>query len=123
MKFISEIAIIHDFRQSIWPDRFSSTVSIDRFSLIGAAKTKAYLSRLGEDAEECWNLVSPFGVRTHIGGVMRKSWKEVGLGMLNLLAIVLVIVAAQPVLRKHHPDTLGGALLALLVLATYVAAS
>jgi membrane protease YdiL (CAAX protease family) len=54
---------------------------------------------------------------------MRKSWKEVGLGMLNLLAIVLVIVAAQPVLRKHLPDTVGGALLALLVLATYVAAS
>src|SRR5450631_1544642 len=54
---------------------------------------------------------------------MRKSWKEVGLGMLNLLAIVLMIVAAQPVLRKHLPDTVGGALLALLVLATYVAAS
>jgi len=43
--------------------------------------------------------------------------------MLNLLAIILVIVAAQPVLRKHVPDMVGGALLALLVLATYVAAS
>jgi membrane protease YdiL (CAAX protease family) len=54
---------------------------------------------------------------------MRKSWKEVGLGMLNLVAIVLVIIAVQPVLRRHLPDTVGGALLALLVLATYVAAS
>jgi len=54
---------------------------------------------------------------------MRKSWKEVGLGMLNLFAIILVIVLAQPVLRKHLPDTVGGALLALLVLATYVAGS
>lgn len=54
---------------------------------------------------------------------MRKSWKEAGLGMLNLLAIILAIVAAQPVLRKHVPDMAGEALLALLVLATYVAAS
>lgn len=54
---------------------------------------------------------------------MRRSWKEAGLGMLNLLAIVLVIAATQPVLRKHLPDTVGATLLALLVLATYVAAS
>lgn len=54
---------------------------------------------------------------------MRKSWKQVGLGSLNLLAIIVVIVAAQPVLRKHLSDTTGGMLLALLVLATYVAGS
>ena len=54
---------------------------------------------------------------------MRKNWKEAGLGILNLLAIVLVIAAAQPVLRKYLSDTLGQTLLALLVLATYIAAS
>ncbi|MGD0792188.1 MAG: CPBP family intramembrane glutamic endopeptidase [Terriglobales bacterium] len=55
--------------------------------------------------------------------MMRKSWKEAGLGSLNLLAVIVVIVAAQPVLRKHLPHMVGGVLLALLVLATYVAAS
>ena len=54
---------------------------------------------------------------------MRKRWKEFGLGILNLLAIVLVIIAAQPVLRKNFPDIVGGTILALLVLATYFAAS
>jgi membrane protease YdiL (CAAX protease family) len=47
----------------------------------------------------------------------------VGLGVLNLLAVILVIVAAQPVLRKHLPHMVGGFLLALLVLAIYVAVS
>jgi hypothetical protein len=54
---------------------------------------------------------------------MRKSWREVGLGTLNLLAILFVIVAAQPALRKHLPDTVGEALFALLVLAAYVGSS
>jgi len=54
---------------------------------------------------------------------MVKSWKEVGLGLLNLLVLALVIAAAQPVLRKHLPDTVGEALLALLILAAYVASS
>jgi membrane protease YdiL (CAAX protease family) len=54
---------------------------------------------------------------------LRKSWKEVGLGILNLLAIILVIVVVQPVLRKHLANAVGGTLLALLVLATYVAGS
>jgi len=40
-----------------------------------------------------------------------------------LVAIILVIVATQPVFHKYLPDAVGGALLALLVLATYVAAS
>jgi membrane protease YdiL (CAAX protease family) len=43
--------------------------------------------------------------------------------MLNLLAVVLMIFAAQPVLPKNFPGMLGGTMLALLVLATYVAAS
>lgn len=54
---------------------------------------------------------------------MHRPWKEAGLGLLNLVAIILVIVVAQPVFRKYLPDAAGGALLALLVLATYIAAS
>ncbi|HSK42738.1 MAG TPA: hypothetical protein VLA83_02505, partial [Candidatus Binatia bacterium] len=54
---------------------------------------------------------------------MRKPWKEAGLGLLNLIAVILVIVVAQPVLRKFLPQAAGVALLALLVLATYIAAT
>jgi len=54
---------------------------------------------------------------------LHKPWKEAGLGFLNLLAVIIVIVAAQPVLHKFLSDALGAALLALLVLATYIAAS
>jgi hypothetical protein len=54
---------------------------------------------------------------------MRKRWKEVGLGALNLIAIVLVIAASQPVLHRHLPFAAGGTLLALLVLASYIAGS
>jgi uncharacterized protein len=54
---------------------------------------------------------------------LHKPWKEAGLGLLNLVAIVLVIAVAQPVLRKYLPNAVGGALLALLVLTTYIAAS
>lgn len=54
---------------------------------------------------------------------MRKPWKEAGLALLNLVAVVLVIVVAQPLLRKFLPDAVGAATLALLVLATYIAAS
>lgn len=54
---------------------------------------------------------------------MHKPWKEAGLALLNLVAVILVIVVAQPVLRKYLPDAAGIALLALLVLATYIAAS
>ncbi len=57
------------------------------------------------------------------GGILRKRWKEVGLGALNLLAIILVIAAVQPVLRKHLPNAIGGTALAMIVLATYVAGS
>jgi hypothetical protein len=54
---------------------------------------------------------------------LRKPWKEAGLGLLNLLAVIVMIVVAQPVLRKFLPPALGIALLALLVLGTYIAAS
>ena len=32
---------------------------------------------------------------------MRQTWKEVGLGLLNLLAVVAVVVATQPLLQKY----------------------
>lgn len=54
---------------------------------------------------------------------MRESWKEVGLGLLNLAVIVLMVVTGQPMFRKYLPNGVGRALLALLVLAAYVAAS
>jgi uncharacterized protein len=53
---------------------------------------------------------------------MRRRWKEAGLGTLNLLAIILVIAGARPMLR-YLPHEAGGTLLALIVLATYIAAS
>jgi uncharacterized protein len=45
----------------------------------------------------------------------------VGLGLLNLVAVVLVIALVQPLLRKHMPAA-GAAVLAVLCLATYIAA-
>jgi membrane protease YdiL (CAAX protease family) len=54
--------------------------------------------------------------------ILRKTWKEVGLGLLNLLAIVAVIAASQPILRKYL-HAAGAAVLAILCLAAYVAAS
>ena len=53
---------------------------------------------------------------------MRRVLKEIGLGIVNMTAIVLVIMATQSWLRAHFPVA-GGLLLALLVLATYVAVS
>jgi membrane protease YdiL (CAAX protease family) len=53
---------------------------------------------------------------------VRQTWKEVALGLLNLLVLVLVIAAAQPLLRKYFPGA-GGAVLALLVLCAYIAGS
>jgi uncharacterized protein len=53
---------------------------------------------------------------------LRKTWKEVGLGLLNLLAVVVVLVGIQPLLRKYL-GAAGAAVLAVLCLATYVAAS
>ena len=59
---------------------------------------------------------------------MRKRWKEAGLGLLNLLAVVLVIALVQPVLHKLLPRIVGadnaevgGAVVALLCLCTYIA--
>ena len=51
---------------------------------------------------------------------MRKTWKEVGLGTLSLLAIILVIIGTHPVL-PHIPHMVGGTLLALSLLATFIA--
>lgn len=53
---------------------------------------------------------------------MRKTWKEVGLGLLNLLAVVAVVVGTQPLLQKYLRAA-GAAVLAILCVATYVAAS
>jgi uncharacterized protein len=52
--------------------------------------------------------------------MMRKTWKEVGLGTLSLLAIILVIIGTHPVL-PHIPHMVGGTLLALSLLATFIA--
>jgi membrane protease YdiL (CAAX protease family) len=54
---------------------------------------------------------------------LRKPWKEAGLALLNLVAVILVVIVAQPVLRKFLSDAIGGATLALLILATYITAS
>ena len=54
---------------------------------------------------------------------MHKPWKEAGLGLLNLVAVIVVVIAVQPVLHKFFSDAVGAAVLALLVLATYIAAS
>ena len=54
--------------------------------------------------------------------ILRNKWKEVGLGLLNLVAVVLVIALFQPVLRKHMGSA-GAAVLAVLCLATYIAAA
>ncbi len=60
------------------------------------------------------------GTDTSVPGSQR--WKEAGLGLLNLLAVVLVIALSQGVLRKYMP-TAGAVVLALLCLGTYLAAS
>jgi membrane protease YdiL (CAAX protease family) len=53
---------------------------------------------------------------------LRKTWKEVGLGLLNLLVVVGVVVATQPLLRRYLGAG-GAAVLAVLCLGAYVAAS
>lgn len=51
---------------------------------------------------------------------MRKTWKEAGLGLLNLLLVVAVIVALQLWLPKYLGAT-GAALVAVLCLGAYIA--
>jgi membrane protease YdiL (CAAX protease family) len=51
-----------------------------------------------------------------------KTWKEVGLGFLNLLAVAGVIAVAQPLLQKYS-GAAGAGVLAVLCLAVYLAAS
>jgi len=53
---------------------------------------------------------------------LRKTWKEVGLGLLNLLLVVGAVVAMQPVLGKYLGSA-GAAVLAALCLGVYIAAS
>jgi uncharacterized protein len=53
---------------------------------------------------------------------LRQTWKEVGLGLLNLLVVIAVIVGIQPLLHKYLGAS-GAAVVAVLCLATYVAAS
>ncbi|MGC2108086.1 MAG: CPBP family intramembrane glutamic endopeptidase [Candidatus Korobacteraceae bacterium] len=52
---------------------------------------------------------------------MRKTWKEVGLGCLNLLLLVIIIILVQLPLRKHGAPLLGAAILAVLCFVAYVA--
>jgi membrane protease YdiL (CAAX protease family) len=54
---------------------------------------------------------------------LRKVWKEVGLGCLNLLLLVAIIILAQLWLRKHGTPLLGAAILALLCFAAYTGAA
>lgn len=56
---------------------------------------------------------------------MRKTWKEAGLGLLNLLLVVAVIVVSQLWLQKHFraAGAAGAALLAVICLGTYIAGS
>jgi membrane protease YdiL (CAAX protease family) len=54
---------------------------------------------------------------------MRTRWKDFGLGTLTLVAIVAAILVGEMVIRRHVPGVAAGGLTALLVLATYIAAS
>jgi CAAX protease family protein len=56
---------------------------------------------------------------------LRKTWKEAGLGLLNLLLVVAVIVASQLWLQKHFRSAgpTGAALIAVLCLGVYIAGS
>lgn len=55
---------------------------------------------------------------------MRKTWKEVGLGALNLLIVILTIAGVQPVLHKCHASQLVGvSVITVLVFMVYIAGS
>ncbi|HEY1800419.1 MAG TPA: CPBP family intramembrane glutamic endopeptidase [Terriglobales bacterium] len=55
---------------------------------------------------------------------MRNPWREVGLGGLNLLLVILTIAGIQPILHKFHASQIVGvAVIALLVLLIYLVAS
>jgi membrane protease YdiL (CAAX protease family) len=59
------------------------------------------------------------------GSILRKTWKEAGLGLLNLFLVVAVIVVSQLWLQKHFRSAgaAGAALLAVLCLGAYIAGS
>ena len=52
---------------------------------------------------------------------MRTRWKEVGLGLLTLLAIVLAIAACQSFFHRVLPASVGPLALAAIVLLVYLA--
>ncbi len=52
---------------------------------------------------------------------MRARWKEVGLGSLTLLAVIVAIAACQPIYRKFLPADIGPAAMAVTVLLVYLA--
>lgn len=52
---------------------------------------------------------------------MRQRWKEVGLGLLTLLAIALAIAGCQNIYRKHLPADIGQLAVALTALLVYLA--
>jgi membrane protease YdiL (CAAX protease family) len=55
------------------------------------------------------------------GGCLRKTWKAVGLGLVNLLLVVGTIAAVQPLLRKYTGAG-GEAVLVALCVGVYIAA-
>lgn len=52
---------------------------------------------------------------------MRKRWKEVGLGLLTMLAAVLAVLGCQAVCRKYLPPNMGQLALAATFLVVYLA--
>jgi len=54
---------------------------------------------------------------------LRNTWKEVGLGFMNLLVLVMAIAAVQPLLKRNMPGLAGALIMALLCLFVYTAAS
>jgi CAAX protease family protein len=52
---------------------------------------------------------------------LRKRWKEVGLGLLTMLAAVLAVVGCQAVCHKYLPPNMGQLALAATFLVVYLA--
>jgi CAAX protease family protein len=55
--------------------------------------------------------------------LVRRTWKEVAFGFVNLLVVVLAIVAVQLALRKHVPAVVAATLAAVLCFGIYRAGS
>ncbi len=52
---------------------------------------------------------------------MRRKWRSVGFGALNLLAVLLVFFGVQAVIRGRIPSKIGMALLVVVLVACYLA--